>query len=165
MIKCKIVKLKKFSGNKASVHSVVINDEMQTLLNKFISKNGILFKSETKDILERLYAIGHNTGARINFFKEYEGKPGDGLCALFDKPGSKLRLYCIRYGSRLIIVGGGGEKPKNIRALQGNYKLKSENYFLRKLSNQITERIKEGEIQYSDDYLDFTGNLVFNDEE
>lgn len=164
MIKCEIVKLEQFSGSKASIYSVVLAGETQTLLDKFISENIILYKSETKNILERLIAIGHNVGARVNFFKEGEGNPGDGLCALYDNPNSKLRLYCIRYGSQIIIVGGGGEKPKNIRTLQESDKLKEENYLLRELSGQITNRIKEKEIQFSNDSLNFIGDLAFDEE-
>ncbi len=164
MIKCEIVKLEQFSGSKASIYSVVLAGETQTLLDKFISENIILHKSETKNILERLIAIGHNVGARVNFFKRGEGNPGDGLCALYDNPNSKLRLYCIRYGSQIIIVGGGGEKPKNIRTLQESDKLKEENYLLRELSGQITNRIKEKEIQFSNDSLNFIGDLAFDEE-
>jgi hypothetical protein len=50
---------------------------------------------------------------------------------------------------QLIIVGGGGHKPKTIRAFQEDDKLKEENYFLRKLSALITDRIKEFSIPYS----------------
>lgn len=165
MIKCEIVKLEQFSGSLASVYSVVLDGEHQTLLNKFIAENIISHKSETKNILKRLMTIGHNTGARIDFFKEWEGKPGDGVCALYDEPDSKLRLYCIHYGKQIIIVGSGGEKPKKIRALQENDKLKDENYLLREISNQITNRIKEKDIKYSTDGLNFIGDLVFDDEE
>jgi len=66
---------------------------------------------------------------------------------------------------QLIIVGGGGHKPKTISALQEDEKLKGENYFLRELSALITERIKEKEIKFSDDDLDFIGNLEFIIEE
>jgi len=135
------------------------------LLNKFVKENEISFKSETKDILKRLYSIGHTTGARIQFFKEWEGKPGDGVCALFDIPTSNLRLYCIYFGSQLIVVRSGGHKPKDIRTLQQVDKLKAENYLLREISVQITQRIKDKEISYTNDFLNFEGNLEFNDEE
>ncbi|MBW6498126.1 MAG: hypothetical protein K0B09_07050 [Bacteroidales bacterium] len=153
------------SGYKASLYSVVINEEKETLLEKFIRENKNSFLSETKDILKRLRTIGHKTGARKQFFKEFEGKPGDGICALYDDPDSKLRLYCIIFGAQILVVGGGGPKPKNIKALQENQKLKDENYFLRWLSEQITERIKDKEITFENDYLDFSGNLEFHEKE
>ena len=164
-MKYKIIKINSISGNEASVYSIILNNEEETLLNKFVKENEISFKSETKDILKRLYSIGHTTGARIQFFKEWEGKPGDGVCALFDIPTSNLRLYCIYFGSQLIVVGSGGHKPKDIRTLQQDDKLKAENYLLREISVQITQRIKDKEISYTNDFLNFEGNLEFNDEE
>jgi hypothetical protein len=164
-MKFKILKINNFSGNAASVYSVVLNNENETLLNKFVRENENLFKSETKEILTRLYSIGHKTGARIQFFKEWEGKPGDGVCALHDDEKSNLRLYCICYGTQIIVVGSGGYKPKTIRALQEDDKLRDENYLLRKISEHITLRIKEKEIRFTEDYLNFIGDLEFNDEE
>lgn len=164
-MKFKIVKLKQFSGNSAGVYSVVLHDDEETLLNKFVRENEILFKSETKDILKRLYSIGHTTGARNHFFKEWEGKPGDGVCALYDNPDSNLRLYCICYGTQLIIVGSGGYKPKTIRALQEDAKLNEENSLIKEISQHITQRIKDKEIRFSPDYMQFTGDLSFNDED
>jgi hypothetical protein len=164
-MKCKLVKLYRFSGNKASVYSIILNDEKETLLDKFILENRNTFLSEIKDILMRLRTIGQKTGARIDYFKLFEGNPGDGVCALYDDVDSKLRLYCIRYGSQLIIAGNGGPKPKTIHALQEDGKLTDENYFLRWLSGEITTRIKEKEICYINDFLDFSGDLEFQDDE
>jgi hypothetical protein len=55
-MKCKLVKLSKLSGKKASVYSVMLNDEPGTLLDKFIRENNSSFISETKEILMRLHA-------------------------------------------------------------------------------------------------------------
>lgn len=162
-MKLKLVKIDSLSGNKASVYSVSIDKEAETLLEKFVRENKNSFLSETKDILKRLRTIGHKTGARKQFFKEFEGKPGDGICALYDNPDSKLRLYCIVFGTQLLVVGGGGPKPKNISAFQDDEKLMDENYFLRWLSMQITQRIKDREITYVNDFMDFSGNLEFHD--
>lgn len=140
-------------------------DETKTLLDLFIDENISLFKSETKELVTRLRTIGNLTGARVQFFKNNEGIPGDGVCALFDMDDSNLRLYCIRYGMQLIIVGGGGYKPKGIRTLQEDEKLKYENYFLRKVSQLITNRIKDKEIEFINDGLDFDGNLTFSNED
>ena len=164
-MKYKLVKLSQFSGNECSIYSVIFNGEQETLLDRFIKENKDAFLSETNDILRRLIVIGRKTGARIGYFKLNEGAPGDGVCALYDDEEYNLRLYCIRYDNQLIIVGGGGPKPTNIRALQDDKKLTDENYFLRRLSSQITERIKEKDICYINDYLDFSGNLEFQDEE
>jgi len=160
-MKCKVVKINQLSGQAASIYSVIIGDEAETLLDKFINESKISFLNETKDIIKRLRTIGSITGARMQFFKPNEGEPGDGVCALYDKPESNLRLYCIQYGSELIIVGGGGHKPKSIRSLQEDEKLKSENYFLRWLSAEISTRVKEKTIQFVNDHFDFEGDIDF----
>lgn len=163
-MKYELVKLNKLSGSKASIYTVYLKNEQKTLFDLFLEENKISFKSELKDIVSRLNIIGNIAGAKENFFKQKEGKPGDGVCALFDRPNSKLRLYCIRYASSIIILGGGGHKPKSIKEFQKDDKLTKENYFLRKLSKEITTKIKDGEIRYSTDYMDFEGDLTFNDE-
>lgn len=105
--------------------------------------------------------MAHHTSAQEHFFKLYEGKLGDGVCALYDEPDAKLRLYCIRYGSAIVIIGGGGPKEKSIREFQQNKKLTNENYLLREISQTITGKMKSGDIRFSDDELEFEGNLDF----
>jgi hypothetical protein len=161
----KIVKLKELSGNKASIYSVIQDDEPETYLDKFVKENIISSLGEIRNILMRLKSIGHKTGARETFFKTFEGFPGDGVCALYDEPESKLRLYCIRFGTQLVVVGNGGPKAKTVRAFQSDDKLKDENYFLRWLSEEITSRIKDKEIIYINNHLDFSGDLEFLDDE
>jgi len=151
----KLVKLTQFSGEAASIYSVFLIDQDKTLFDIFIEENKYSFISELKDISERLIVIGHDTGARINYFRKYEGKPGDGVCALFDEPESNLRLYCITYGTLLVIVGGGGYKPKSISAFQDDEKLTKENYLLRKIAAAINKRIKDREIEFTNDHKDF----------
>ena len=160
----KLLKLDKFSGSEASVYTIMLIDEGVSLLERFVSENSISHKDETKDILARLITIGHKTGAREQFFKFKEGKPGDGVVALYDKPDSNLRLYCIRYGSLIVIVGGGGYKPKSISALQEDPKLTAENAILLKVSKDIQNRTKERAIKFINDGMDFEGDIEFIDE-
>jgi hypothetical protein len=162
-MKSKLIKLSQFSGNKASIYGVWFDDLQETSFDSFLFENKNVFLSELKDIISRLKSIGNATGAREQFFKINEGIPGDGVCALYDSPSKKLRLYCIRYGTLIVIIGGGG--PKDVQKLQQNDKLKDENYFLRELSLQITERLKDGEIWFTNDKMDLEGNLEFNDED
>jgi len=164
-MKCRLVKLDDLSGKKASVYSIIISGESETLYEKFIQENLGSFKSELLDINTRLNVIGKRTGARDHFFKSNEGKFGDGICALYDDPEKHLRLYCIKFWTQIVVLGGGGPKFKNIRALQEDEKLTKENYFLRDLSKRITEKILEKDIAFSSDYLNFIGDLEFNYED
>ncbi|MCD4736071.1 MAG: hypothetical protein K8R53_08515 [Bacteroidales bacterium] len=161
----KIVKLSDFSGNEANIYSIFLHEEQKTLFDIFIEENLNSFKSELKDIFQRLTVIGKDTGARESYFKIFEGEPGDGICALYDKPGKSLRLYCIRYGSSMMIIGGGGPKSKNIKALQEDEKLFSENKILRQIVKDIINKVELGEIEFSDDGKEFLGNLQFSEYE
>ncbi len=131
----------------------------------FINENINLHKSELKDIFKRLTVIGKHTGARESFFKLFEGEPSDGVCALYDLPGKSLRLYCIRYGSLMLILGGGGPKPKKVKGLQDDKKLTYENYFLRQVVKDIKEKMELGEIEIAKDGTELLGNLEFRDYE
>ncbi|CAN1533101.1 hypothetical protein MCERE19_01456 [Spirosomataceae bacterium] len=164
-MKWRLEKIAQLSGNKASVYSIVIDDENETLFEKFLSENKTIFKSEISDIVQRLRTIGFKTGAREIYFKKDEGTLGDGVCALYDNPHSNLRLYCIRYGTQIVVLGGGGHKPKTIRAFQESDKLKQENYLLRKISKEITTLLKEHEMEISADGLNFEGLLEYNEED
>ena len=126
-----------------------------------MSENKSSYNNEVKDINNRLITIG-KIGAREQFFKLKEGAPSDGVCALFDNPNSNIRLYCIRYGSNLIIVGGGGPKSKSIRSLQQDDKLTKENYILRAISKEITQKMNDRELKFTTDYFDFEGDTNLN---
>ena len=162
--KFEIVELEEFIGTGALIYSIVLNDNDDTLYDQFLAEYNEQFPDEVNDIVDRLYTIT-KLGARANFFKEHEGSlgAGDGLVALFDQPDKNLRLYCIRFGTVALIVGGGGPKPKTIRALQEDPKLIEENYLLRALSAQINQAIRNGEIWWEGNQL--VGKLQFGDEE
>jgi len=59
-----LVKINKLSGAACSVYSIKVNGEEDTLLEKFIKENIDSFKSETKEIIQRLRTRGRFTGAR-----------------------------------------------------------------------------------------------------
>lgn len=160
-MKCELIKIDELSGNKASIYSVIIDEGDASLFEEFVDENENSYLSEIKNILQRLKTIGNKTGAREQFFKINEGYPGDGVCALYDDPDKKLRLYCIRFGTMIVVLGGGGPKPKNIRAFQESEKLTEENYLLRAISKQITEMITDKEIRLSAYTNDFEGELSF----
>ena len=160
-MKYELIKIDELSGNKASIYSVIIDEDDSSLFEKFIDENIDLHLSEINNITQRLKTIGSKTGAREHFFKINEGNPGDGVSALYDDPDKNLRLYCIRYGTMIIVLGGGGPKPKDIRALQESEKLTEENYLLRAISQKITEKITDKDIRLSSYTNDFEGELSF----
>lgn len=108
--------------------------------------------------------IALDYGAERMFFKENEGKLDDLVCALYDSPESNLRLYCIRMGKTIIILGGGGYKPKMIRALQEDPKLTVENNIICKFSEILYEKIKDGEIFWVDE-MTLGGDFLIDTDE
>lgn len=162
----RIVKLEKFSGSEASIYSVILEEdehEQKTLFEYFVTENVTNHHGEVKDIASRLITIGTKTGARDIFFKDHEGRPGDGVCALFDNPDKNLRLYCIRFGKGILVIGGGGHKPKSMKAFQESKKLTKENDYMRIVSTEIEKRIREKEIMYSPDGTELLGDFKFYD--
>ena len=88
-----IVKLSPLSGVQCTVYSIVPERGGLTLYDVFINENIADFREEVKDINNRLKLIGIKHGARHSYFKHFEGKYGDFVCALYDLPDKNLRLY------------------------------------------------------------------------
>jgi hypothetical protein len=160
-----IVELEQFSGHRATIYSVILEGHDRTLFDHFVDENEAHYPKELRFIAARLSEMGHNTGAREIFFKHNEGKPGDGVCALYDDPKSRLRLYCIRYGNIALIVGGGGPKGPDIQAWQEDEKLSEEASTIIALSKDIVTRISNGELTWSPEGNRLEGNLNINDDE
>ena len=115
--------------------------------------------------MKTLEVISKEQGYREKYFKQEEDPLFEQIEAMYDKPNSNLRLYCINLGKTILIFGDGGIKPKNIRALQENKELEVSNYFLRQVIKDIDEKIKEKEIYYSADEMELLGNLTFGEED
>lgn len=160
-----IVELEEFTGKGATIYSVIMGNGADTLFDGFLRENVVAYKEEVKSIVGRLNQMGTTIGARAQFFKQEEGKPGDGVCALYDEPDSKLRLYCIRYGNVAIILGGGGPKAKKIKAWQEDEKLEKEAKLMIRLSKDILNRIQAGDLEWSKDGRQLLGNLKISDDD
>ena len=105
-----IIKIEDLSGRKCNIYSIASSEKGDTLFEKFIDRYCDIYKEEIDEIVNRLVVMGKAEGARIGYFKENEGKPADHVCALYDLPCRKLRVYCVRIGTSLVILGGGGPK-------------------------------------------------------
>jgi putative component of toxin-antitoxin plasmid stabilization module len=156
-----IIQLDELSGSKASIYSVLPEGEDLTLFDLFIEEYYEQYPLEIKNIVGLLKTMGETFGIREQLVKSNEGKPGDGVIALYDDPDKNLRLYGIRYGATILVLGSGGEKSKQIRAWQEDKKLKKEAEIVIQISADINQRIQDKEIEFSEDYTELTGNLNF----
>lgn len=150
--------VKVYSGTCATFYSVKLDGENNTLFEKFINENKDKHPKELANIRDTIKVIADKTGAREQFFKHNEGKPGDGVCALYDNPDKNLRLYCIRNGSVSVLLGSGGEKPKSIKALQESKKLTDENELICDISSAISSALKDKVIKWSENGMDLLGD-------
>lgn len=164
-MKYEILEMESFSGRQAKIYSILPIGEEETLFEKFVHEYESGFREEIKDILKRIYQIGHTTGAREGFFKHHEGTPGDAVCALYDMPEKNLRLYCIRFGMDVLILGGGGEKAENIRAWQDDEKLSKEAKLIIDCAKDIGQSMKDGDLYWSKDGRELQGNFKNYDNE
>ena len=120
MSRIELVELEEFSCGAGRVYSVAVDDAKETLYDRFLEENEQEYKEELVEIMTKLNTMSCKTGFTDTFFKLNEGTPGDGICAITDWKG-KLRLYCIRFGNILLVLGGGG--PKTTRTYQEERKL------------------------------------------
>jgi hypothetical protein len=161
-VKFKIQKLERLCGKRATVYSVILEDDEQTLFERFYIENKAEYSQEVVDITRQILTMANKVGVQEQFFTRPEGKLGQDVWDLRDYPKKRLRLYCIKLSGVAIILGGGGPKPKGIAAFQEVPKLKNENYLIRMVSDAVTQRIRDKEIRWNGDEI--VGNLLFEDD-
>lgn len=146
-MKFEIVNIDEFSGEMAQIYSVMFEDDDMTLMDHFFEENAQQYKEEMKEMAKKLEAMGNSTGCRIQFFKENEGAPGDGVVAFWYK---RMRLYCLRIGSACIILGG-GYKPPGISAYQEDELLNAKAQQMRRLAACINKAIIDKDLKVAED--------------
>lgn len=160
----RIVEIEELSGPNCKIYSIAFDGKGgDTLFDEFLDRMDQDYPDEVEDIWSKLQFMGCEGGARLQFFRENEGKPGDGVVALLKESGFTLRLYAIRYGATLLILGSGGYKDSSIDAWQKDEVLKYHAEEMIKISALITERIKSKEIIICDDGT-LEGDLYFDEE-
>lgn len=146
-MKFELVNIDEFSGDMAQIYSVIFEDDDMTLMDHFFEDNA-QYEEELREMTKKLISMGNDTGCRIQFFKENEGAPGDGLVAFWYK---RMRMYCLRIGSACIILGDGGYKPPEISAYQEDALLNSKAQQMRRIAACINRAIIEKDISIEND--------------
>jgi len=159
-----IVEIEDYSGDYAKVYSIVPEGEDVTLFEKFIEQNKYDYKDEIKEIIKRLIQIGNTTGARDSFFKhegdsDFVSKYGKFVWALYDDEEKNLRLFCIKFSSVAIILGGGGFKDKSVIKWQDDEKLSQEARSIMLYAKCIIKQLDEGDLYWSKDKIELEGNF------
>lgn len=152
----KICRHPNLSGDFCTIYHIGVTDGRVALFERFLKENQ---DSGAIDILMRLKSIGHKTGAEVDFFKFGQCDEDEKICYLYAEP-PNLRLYCVRFSEKLIIIGGGA--PKHVRAWQDDEKLKEEVHWMIQSSSDIYDKIKNKQLSISKDGFRFEGDLTFN---
>ncbi len=137
-----------FPGEEAHVYSVVMEGDTTSLLEQFFDENG-KYKKDIRKIRSKILTMTLYEGCRKEFFKEGEGKWGDGVVAL--KYSGRLRLYGIYFNRSVILFGSGGYKPPSVRAYQDYPPLNEKAQQMREIAKIIYNRIKDGELKFNHD--------------
>jgi hypothetical protein len=103
----------------------------------------------------KLEKMARHNGFQDQFFKMGEGSRMDNVCALSE---GKLRLYCLRYGNILLIMGGGG--VKTTRTYEDDASLHSKVKTLQKMSKALDRMIRDGEVKLMEYGMSFDGPPV-----
>lgn len=148
MNKIELIELDEFGNDAGYIYSVSVDGSDKTLFDLFLEENAGEYMVELGEIMIKLRTMSGKTGFVDNYFKLNEGKPGDGVCAVTDLKG-KLRLYCIRFGNVLLVLGGGG--PKATRTYEEDPKLLKENLSLREISAALANAIKGKDLRIKGD--------------
>ncbi len=146
-----ITEIEELSGDKASIYSVVIDGQDETLLEQFFNDNEE-YKEELKIILNKIKTMANITGCRKCYFKDGEGNLADGVVVL---KGRKLRLYGIYFNNTVVLFGSGGYK--NVRAYQDDPSLNYKAEQVKQIAKKINDAILDGTIKI--------GNGEINDED
>lgn len=139
-----IVEMKELSGDKAHIYSVILNGDGDTLLEQFFNENSSHEKL-LKKMLIKIKTMADKTGCLRQFFKDGEGRLGDGVVALAVQ---NLRLYGIYFNSTVVLLGSGG--IKNVRAYQDDPVLNKKAEQVKSIASEINRAIINKEFKVSD---------------
>jgi len=145
------------NGLRGSLYAVQVSGQEKTEFERFLESEEVRAASEYLALVTRLNDMVERFGFKEQFFKK-EGSIRDSVEALHYGNG-KLRLYCLRWSSVLLIVGYGG--VKTTRTYQGDPVLHEAVAFSQEVDARVAARQKTGEIHIDPDTGLISGDLVF----
>ncbi len=143
-------------GDGGTLYSLQFAGEKETELEKFLHSELLLKENGFLEIAQRLSNMTVSLGFKEHFFEVNEGLRTDSVAAL--KKG-RLRLYCLRWSSTLVIVGTGG--IKTAQTYQKDIALRNIVPELQEIDKLIVKRQRSREIKIDHDTGKMSGNLIF----
>lgn len=151
-VEFEVIPLEAFSGPQCGVYTVRLNGETEDEFTRFFNEHRVKSTKKLQRMLLRIKDFGRN-GARASYFKPNEGAPGDGVVAMWIED---LRLYCIWWGTDLVLLGNGD--LKFTKTWNEDPNLSKHVKLMMKVSAMIFEREQDGEMYQR---LNDAGNMTF----
>ena len=112
----RLVRLK--VGRKAKIYSIQFDGEEKHEFEKFLEKSEVQNHPDFQALRKKLKEMYNKRGLLEDYFIPEDDRCLHPEISRIDYGTGKLRLYCIRWDDNLLIVGGGGVKPDDIRFWQ-----------------------------------------------
>ncbi len=142
------------TGLKSTLYTIQFENEKETEFDKFLKDKKLKSSSHFQKLLVRIDDIAERLGCQDQFFKLEESSYFDNVVALSR---GDLRLYCIRFGNVILILGSGG--IKKTRTTQEDPKLDKIVNQMGYVAKRIDQKIRDKEIKIKDNK--FVGDLNF----
>lgn len=143
-------------GKCGALYSILFGGEKESELDKFLQSEQLHQERGFNEIVQRLSCMTNSLGFREQFFEMNEGLRTDSIAAL--KKG-RIRLYCLRWSSILVIAGNGG--IKTAQTYQKDNALRHIVPELQLIDKLILKRQRSCEIKIERDTGKMSGNLMF----
>lgn len=149
-------------GNKAKIYTIQFSDKELSEYEQFVYENMSKVPNSVRVLKTQLKRMANKSGLVEHFFKRETEYPYNvfKIEDNIEDTEEYLRLYCIKFSSVAIVLGGGGIKIPGKVKLIDNPHLNDVCELLKKIEDLIVARIKAKEIILTDDELQ--GDLIFN---
>jgi len=132
-------------GRKAKIYSIQFDGEDIHEFEKFLEDQKVRNHPDFQPLRKRIKELYDKRGLLAQFFRPEDDKGIRLEICRIDYGTGTLRIYCIRWDDNLLILGGGGVKPGDVRFWQESPGLSIE---VRKVT-KVYDDLKK--------YLDLTG--------
>lgn len=105
-------------GRKAKIYSIQFDGENKNEFQKFIEDPEVRNHPDFQSLRKKIKEIYDKRGLLQHYFRPEDDKCLHPEISRIDYGTGKLRLYCIRWDDTLLILGGGGVKPDDVRFWQ-----------------------------------------------
>lgn len=133
-------------GRKAKIYSIQFDGEEKHEFEKFIGNPEIRNHPDYEPLRKKIKELYNKRGLLPQYFRLEDEKSIHPEICRIDYGTGMLRLYCIRWNDNLLILGGGGIKPKGARFWQESPELSSEARKIADAFHRLVEYLKTSKL-------------------